>query len=136
MEDFKGIQNVFVHNQGVGGRSLEIAEKYNGMEIVSISLNNDVATFKFKEGGFEMRDDGQSCCESRWMHSEDEKDFDYHIGAIFRFIQVVAGDGEESSECHDTEYCNILTSKGVLQFVCHNEHNGYYGGFSVQLEEL
>jgi hypothetical protein len=69
------------------------------------------------------------------MHCEDEGDFEFHEGAFLRFVKIVTGDDEDGYEVHETEYCNILTSKGVIQLVCHNEHNGYYGGFSVRIEE-
>ena len=33
---------------------------------------------------------------------------------------------------HECQSLLIDTSEGVIDFVTHVEHNGYYGGFSIQ----
>jgi len=40
-----------------------------------------------------------------------------------------SGDGDD----HDIEFLEITTSKGAFVLTNHNEHNGYYGGFSVSV---
>lgn len=133
---YKNVDIIFVENEGLEGKDRQIAEKYNGAIVTKMRMNGDQFIVEFEQGGLSISDDAQSCCESRYMHTEDESDFEYHVGATFRFIQIVDGPDGEGSECHETKFCNVLTSKGVIQLVCHNEHNGYYGGFGINLREV
>lgn len=128
MEEFLNIDKVtFVDNEEPG------CEKYCGKVIEQIYMENDVLRILFTDGELlSISDEGQSCCETRYMHCEDEGDFDYHKGAVLRGCSTVTYGEEPSGDVHETAFFNILTSKGVIQLVCHNEHNGYYGGFSVQ----
>lgn len=138
---FKNSDKAFIENSGWGiyasPNSALALERANGKEISLIELRDDILNIYFTDGMYiTIYDDGQSCCESRYMHCEDEADFEYHIGSIFRFAQVVEGDDiEDEYGVHETQYCDILTSKGVIQLVCHNEHNGYYGGFYLRVSE-
>lgn len=131
MEEFLNLDKVtFVDNEEPG------CEKYCGKIIEQIYMETDVLHILFTYGEhLSISDEGQSCCESRYMHCEDEGDFDYHKGAVLRGCSTMTyGDSEDGDydAVHEKAFFNILTSKGVIQLVCHNEHNGYYGGFSVQ----
>lgn len=133
---FKNIEKVFSSSTISNPKSRAVFEKYEGKEIEQIIMNDDRLKILFKDGsGMLVYDDGHSCCEHRYMHCEDIRDFDYHEGAFLRHIEVVKGPEIESDEYHETEFCNILTSKGVIQLVCHNEHNGYYGGFDLVIKD-
>lgn len=91
--------------------------------------------FEFEDGeNMSLRDDGQSCCEHRYMTTDD--DLPHYVGAELLGIEVADGpDAEdEYGECHEQQFLRINTSKGVLVVVTHNEHNGYYGGFSLVVE--
>lgn len=133
-EEFKNIDKVFVSNSGTDAFGEMVLEAFNGRIIDKIELVSDVLVIKSGDKYLRISDDGQSCCEHRYMHTEDEDDFDYHIGSVFRFVQIVHGpDGGLGGDVHETMFCDVLTSKGVIQLVCHNEHNGYYGGFSVNI---
>lgn len=136
---FLNLDKIFTENSGFNeySTSTEALSKASGKVVNKIELDKKsdpqelIITFD-DESYLKLWDDGQSCCESRYMHSEDELDFQYHKGAVFRFCEVVKGSEQEDQYgIHETEFCNILTSKGVIQLVCHNEHNGYYGGFSL-----
>lgn len=92
-----------------------------------------------------IRDGGQSCCEARWMTCEDNL-MDIQ-GALLKDIRLSAAGpewelverarkritGDTSDDHHDIQFVDILTSKGPVQLVTHNNHNGYYGGFSIQV---
>lgn len=132
---FTNLESAFFCNKGISDRDEKIIEALSQTPISEISLKDDVLTIDFEDDcGFTISDGGQSCCESRYMHCEDESDFDHHKGSYLRFIQVVDGEDVESEyHSHEIQFCNILTSRGVIQLVCHNEHNGYYGGFAVQI---
>lgn len=79
-------------------------------------------------------DDGQSCCESRYMRTDDNlNDF---IGATLMGVEVRnAPDVEdENYGVHEVQFLLVTTSKGVFVMSSHNEHNGYYGGFSIVIK--
>ena len=33
---------------------------------------------------------------------------------------------------HEVEFLEVQTDRGVFTMASHNEHNGYYGGFSIR----
>lgn len=109
-----------------------------GRPISSLRLDDDDELVIRLEGTKAVRtlklwDGGQSCCERRYLRTDD--DLQAHVGAILKDIEVkeakdsVSGDyGEE----HEVQFLEITTSKGCFQIVAHNQHNGYYGGFSLR----
>ena len=89
--------------------------------------------FEFSDGStLRLYDDGQSCCEHRYMVTADRlADF---IGAKLIGAEVKDGPttpGEYSDE-HEIAFLDVQTDKGVFQIASHNEHNGYYGGFLIR----
>lgn len=88
------------------------------------------------DDGYKMAlwDDGQSCCESRYMTTDD--DLNRFIGAELLGAEIRDGDEppkEDYDNCdvHEVQFLIVHTSLGDITCVTHNEHNGYYGGFSV-----
>lgn len=80
---------------------------------------------------------GQSCCEEfGYLMSED--DLQSFVGSEYIGTDVVdqsfavreALGGINIDACM---FVNINTSKGLLQFVAYNEHNGYYGHDAVMI---
>lgn len=117
--------------------------KYIGKEISDIKMGimdyEDALIIQFTDNVvIKVYDSGQCCCESRYMHCEDEDELTYHIGAILTGIEVVEAEdvSDNDYDVHEVQYCNVNTSKGMVQLVCHNEHNGYYGGFILSIEEV
>jgi hypothetical protein len=77
-------------------------------------------------------DAGQSCCESRYMRTDDK--FEDFIGAKLLDIELKqAPDMEAGGDMHEVQFLELMTSKGALTMASHNEHNGYYGGFAIEL---
>ena len=77
-------------------------------------------------------DDNQQCCESSGYFFTEDKIEDF-IGAYLVNVSITDTllntkklDEIESDET-STMFVNIETSKGLLQFVAYNTHNGYYG---------
>jgi len=75
-------------------------------------------------------DNSSSCCET-WGHfwcNDDVKEF---IGA--RVVGVTLTNEalitKKAPDIYEGRvmFVNIETDRGVLQFVCYNSHNGYYG---------
>lgn len=105
-----------------------------GKEIKEASINEHSVVLRFVDDtSLTLSDHGQSCCESRYMSSDD--DVKSMVGGKFIKAEVsdVAGkDEDEYGNVHDTQFLNIFTTNGVFTVVNHNEHNGYYGGFSIE----
>lgn len=92
--------------------------------------------FEF-ENGYKMKifDAGQSCCEHRYMRSDD--DLSHFVGATLLDIEIRdGGSQEEEYECKDCEFLIVKTSKGEFTVQNYNEHNGYYGGFAIVCRSL
>jgi len=101
--------------------------------ITALSLGDDDALhFAFDDGSkIKLFDDGQSCCESRYMRTDDNL-ADYVgaqlLGAEIKEAPSVPAKYEE----HEVQFLEVRTSKGCFTMASHNEHNGYYGGFSIR----
>ena len=114
---------------------MENVEKYVGKVISSVVLgSDDVLQFVFADGS-EMKvwDSGQSCCESRYMTTDD--DLSFYSGTKLVSIEVRdAPDMEEGYEVHEVQFLEVMTNRGCFTMATHNEHNGYYGGFCICVE--
>ena len=76
-------------------------------------------------------DDGQSCCEIRYMHTDD--DLGSFLGAIFQDVEIRDGATKENEwDTIESQFLIVSTSKGQFTVVNYNEHNGYYGGFAIE----
>ena len=82
--------------------------------------------------GLDLYDDAQSCCENRYMHTDDT--LDYYKGTKLMNVFLKAGPDVEdgSGNVHEQMFLEIVTSKGSFTIASHNEHNGYYGGISIR----
>jgi len=109
-----------------------------GKSIKALGIDDDQLVFTFIDGSkIALFDDGQSCCEHRWMHTDD--DLDDFIGATLRGAEVRDGPTDSSNEYGDlkeSQFLIVSTSLGQFTVVNYNEHNGYYGGFSTVCREV
>jgi len=76
-------------------------------------------------------DSGQACCED-WGYLMSEDDIQKFVGAHLHNISITDPELENRELVGDLDegeamFVNIHTSRGVLQFVAYNGHNGYYG---------
>lgn len=93
---------------------------------LSLTLDDDKTIYVW--------DDGQDCCEHRYMTTDD--DVQSLVGNIL--IRIEAKDAACSAErwdVHEQVFVEIGTDKGFITIVNHNEHNGFYGGFSLTVTE-
>lgn len=121
------------------GGNAETVETHNGAigkTIADASLTNDQLRLRFTDGtGIYFYDDGQSCCESRYMVIDDALD-EYH-GAIFHGAELKEAPNQQDEYGeHQVQFLEIKTSKGPITAASHNEHNGYYGGFNVVIRSM
>lgn len=119
-------------------KSTVLQEKAVGKKILNVELVDDsVLRLVFEDGtGLEFSDEGQSCCERRYM-SVDGDDLAEFIGASY--VEAFIKDAPEIEDewgVHEVQFLEVSTSKGSITVSNHNEHNGYYGGFSVIVKEV
>lgn len=101
-------------------------------KIDAVSLSEDRLSLTFEDGTtLSLWDDGQSCCESRWMHTDD--DLTQLVGNKLVNIEVESGPDEvgEWGDSKDSQFLRIVTDKSHVTVVNYNSHNGYYGGFWI-----
>lgn len=104
-----------------------------GKSIKRLWHDDSALRFEMDDGtGIVLEDDGQSCCEARYMQTDD--DLSDHVGAVLMDAEVREGpeptDGD--GDCHEQQFLVVTTSAGRFTMVNHNEHNGYYGGFALR----
>lgn len=121
----------------LGGGSPHSASEYVGQKIVAADFT-EARLHLTLSGGKTIRifDDGQSCCEHRYMTTDD--DVQSLVGQELRRIEAKPGPTEEGKwgDEHETCFVEVGTDQGFITLTNHNEHNGYYGGFGLSIEEV
>jgi hypothetical protein len=85
-------------------------------------------------------ENGQSCCED-WGYFMTEDDLTEFENAYLISVDIVdtALKVEKLKELNiegvDTMFVNFTTTKGLLQFVAYNDHNGYYGHDAIIISQ-
>jgi len=128
---------VMINMLGGNSDTVDAIQAIMGKELSEIKLENDELLLSAVDGTkIKIWDDGQSCCESRYMRTDDNLS-DY-IGGTFDAIEIKQAPTIEGEygDCHEVQFLEIRTSKGCITFASHNEHNGYYGGFYIKAELL
>lgn len=120
----------------LSGKSIQPLAPFVGQKIDAASFSDKRLRLRFGEKSVTLRDDGQSCCEARWMSTDD--DVSQMVGETLRDAEIADGpsrkeDPNDYGE-HDTAFLRVVTDRQTYTFVTHNEHNGYYGGFSIVAE--
>jgi hypothetical protein len=112
--------------------SVEAFADSKGMEILDISVKDNTLDIVFCDHTLRAIDDEQMCCETRYMACDDT--LTNFIGA--KLLDMVIEDAPRFDigyDIHDVQFLHVKTSKGSFTVSNHNEHNGYYGGFSLSL---
>jgi hypothetical protein len=126
--------NVMLNMLDSGKETFDAVSAAIGKTIVGVVLDDkdDVLRFAFDDGStLKLWDDGQSCCENRYMRTDDTL-ADY-VGATLVGIELrEAPDAADGCDAHEVQFLAVKTSKGEFVVSSHNEHNGYYGGFSIR----
>lgn len=115
----------------------EFLEHRIGQKMSEMVLDkaNDKLRIKFLDGTTaKVWDDGQCCCESRYMTTDD--DLAEYAGATFLGMEVRdAPDEHTDYGDHEVQFLVVKTDRGNVSFANHNEHNGYYGGIYLEVKE-
>ena len=88
------------------------------------------------KGKIRIFDDGQMCCESRYIHTDDDLSAFVPSKLIDISLRGAPNIEEDEYGTHEVQFLIIKTSLGEFTLETHNEHNGYYGGFWVVVEPL
>lgn len=116
--------------------SVAVARSAIGKTITGLALKDDSLKFEFSDGTkMSVFDDGQSCCEKRYMVTAD--DLSTYVGGVLLDMEIKDAPDmvDPDGEAHEVQFLDVKTSKGVFQMASHNEHNGYYGGFAIRCRE-
>jgi len=105
-----------------------------GNAITSIALDAESLVIGLSNGtSLKLWDDGQSCCETRYMSCDD--DLQSFIGDKLVGIELKNTQNMEYEYgAYEVQFLDIITDKSRFQIANHNEHNGYYGGFSISAQ--
>ena len=106
-----------------------------GQTIREISCDYQTLTMRFENGhGFTITDNGQSCCENRYMVCDD--DTRSYAGA--RLLGMELADGprvlDEWLDPQEVQFLRIHTSRGTI--VVSNYNEGRYSGFCIELKAI
>jgi len=104
--------------------------------VTAVSMDEEALKLTFNNGrAVRLTDEGHCCCELRHMSTDD--DIQSLIGR--RLISVKEKEGssyEDNGDVHEIVFVEIQTDAGFVTIVNHNEHNGYYSGFSMCFTEV
>lgn len=124
---------------GGNEETVKIVNESVGKRIRKVWLDdgdgNDLCLLRFEfddDSTMSLYDGGQSCCEHRYMRTDD--DLNEFCGAILTDLEIKDAPDQEDEwgEVHEVQFLDVKTDKGTFQMANHNEHNGYYGGFWIQ----
>lgn len=121
----------------LGGGSERSAYEYVGQTVTAASMQDERLRLSLDSGKtIEIWDDGQSCCEHRYMTTDD--DIQSLVGRKLVRIEAKDGPTEEDKwgDPHETCFVEVGVDDGFVTLVNHNEHNGYYGGFGLTITEV
>lgn len=129
---------------GITALLAQIFSAYHGADAMEAVIGKTIASlrldpaynggdggllFAFTDGtGIALYDDGRSCCENRYMNTDD--DLAAFVGAQLVGADVRDGPNiDDEYGAHEMQFLIVRTSLGDFTMETHNEHNGYYGGF-------
>lgn len=116
--------------------SVEAVREAIGQKILRTELCEDELLLVFESGlRLALFDEGQSCCESRYMRTDDALDsIDGHT-----LVGIEVADGPETElagEVQEVQFLRVTTDRGLMTISSHNDHNGYYGGISIRAQKV
>lgn len=106
-----------------------------GKTIETVRMSDNTLSIVLVDGAvLAFSDNGQDCCEHRYMTCDD--DLDGWTGAKLIAARIRRVDNAEATDnshddVHEIQFLRIATDRGDIVVCTHNEHNGYYGGFNV-----
>lgn len=130
-------------NKGLGvminelfGNKFDFDRKVLNEKITNAEILSNVLVLTFESGyKLDIFDNGQSCCESRYMTCDD--DVSRLVGG--KLTDVVEKDSTSTEDgdwgnVNEIMFVEVKTDQDSIVLQTHNEHNGYYGGFSLTVK--
>lgn len=115
-------------------RGAEILQRARGQKILDLGIDEGL-WFKLEGGlNFQILDNGQDCCEERYMSTDDA--LAYFVGASFLDAWIADADygiDPESYNQVDVQFLIVRTSLGEFTVANYNIHNGFYGGWRMEV---
>lgn len=112
-----------------------LIRKAQGKVIDIIEFTDKKVIIKFEDKTkITIFDDGQSCCEYRYLTTDDN--VISLCGAKFHSVNIKdATQTKLNGGLHEIQFLEIQTfDKGSITFAAHNENNGYYCGFNMRVK--
>lgn len=123
---------VLINMLGGNEDTVKAVQSSIGKKIATLVLrSSEVVAIGFDDKTtLELWDDGQSCCEHR--HTTSPDNLNEFVGATLLGVEIKPAPSipYEGGD-HEVQFLELNTDRGSVQFSNHNEHNGYYGGFSI-----
>lgn len=115
------------------------SDEFVGKVITGIETLPDEIKIDFQDGTkIRIYDGGQLCCERRYMTFDDDpadlltKRWKHATVKGTKDLTV-----DHDYDSHEVEFLEIMTEDGShITIANHNEHNGFYGGFDLCIEEI
>ena len=120
----------------LSGGSPHPPSEYVGETITAAEMAEEALILSFGNGKkIKIFDDGQSCCENRYMRTDD--DVQSLVGQKLTRIEAKEAPKElDEYGGHEVCFVEVGTDQGHITITNHNEHNGYYGGFGLSIVEV
>jgi hypothetical protein len=104
--------------------------------ITGVRIENNILYFSFagRDDYIRIADSLKLCCESRYMITDD--DLGELIGQYIVNIDLGRGDDAFEDDCFnvlDSVFLKIQGSSSSVTIKNYNSHNGYYGGFNIEI---
>jgi hypothetical protein len=126
---------VIIKMLGGSRETVETIQSMINKTITKLEIHDNALYIHFENEAIRIWDDGQSCCETRWMHTDD--DLSVFVGSHFISAEVRDGPEKRSGWVDiESQFLLITTDLGTATIVNYNEHNGYYGGFWMAADRL
>jgi hypothetical protein len=120
----------------LSGGGLRKASDFYGRRISAAHLDADEGLFITLDDGTKVRlwDNAQKCCEHRYITCDD--DLSKIIGGVLQRIEVKeVPDVETGYGAHEQLFVEVGTDECFITLTTHNEHNGFYSGFGLCIDE-
>ena len=116
-----------------------LGQEYYGKRIIAAKYDKSTIYLLLEDGCIAI-DDRQSCCETRYFHTEDNlQDL---VGHRLAKIEVKCGGNGPAPAprwprdyVREISFLEIQAGHETVTFTAYNIHNGYYGSCNIEVEE-
>lgn len=103
-----------------------------GVVIRAIDYRDDIIYIQTDDWRYSLFMD-HDCCEIRYFECADDLSEYINSTILVAFLSLATVTASDD-DVHEVAFLRIMTTSGELSISAHNEHNGYYSGFSLVIE--